>query len=260
MNKLGLTPFELLSRQIDECNEIDERQRIELKLKSLNKFIKWTDKDYLEYGTLLANLKRVRRKSKPSTSELGKALEDIVDFIFNKSFIYKVHSNKRSSTHEIDQFIVLSDRGIQTMHSLGISRELLPTTQHYFLGECKNYKKPVGATWVGKFNTLMEVSGKCQLGIIFSCGGLTGKEQNWENSHGLTKVIHYLSDPSAKRYILDFNMGDFDLLNENRTISVIDIIKSKKRALEGCLDSQKLLEDQHDGYHEVKSIFDEIKQ
>ena len=53
-------------------------------------------------------------------------------------------------------------------------------------------------------------------------------------------------------------MADFELLNENRNINVFDIIKSKKRALEGCLDSQQLLADKHEGYEDIKDIFDEI--
>lgn len=257
MNSIGLTPLQRIKRQIEATDGLNERDKVELQVAMLNNFIKWTDDDYRVYEVLLGELEKVKRKRKPSTTELGLALENIVDFIFNKSFMYKVHSNKRSSTHEIDQFIVLTDAGIQAMHSLGISRELLPTTQHYFLGECKNYKKPVGTTWVGKFNTLMEVSGKCQLGIIFSCEGLTGKEHNWESSHGLTKVIHYSSDPNAKRYILDFNMLDFKSLKD-KSVNVFDIIKSKKRALEGCLNSQQLLNDRHEGYDDIKDIFKEI--
>lgn len=189
---------------------------------------------------------------------MGKNLENIVDFIFEKSVIYKVHSNKQSSTHEIDQFIVLSDEGIQLIEELKLSKELLITKQKYFLCECKNYKDKVPATWVGKFNTLLEVSGKCQVGILFSYKGLTGRENSWEDAHGLAKIIYYLGDNNSKRYIIDFNINDFELLNKNRNTSIIEIIKNKKIAVEIGISSQKLLEDKHDSYDNIATLFQEL--
>lgn len=260
MNNQGISPYERISQMIESISleeTISEREKVELKIELFEKYTQWTEQDYNCYNELLEKLKYVRGH-KGSTQELGGVLEEIVTFIFDKSFVYEVYKNKRSSTNEIDQFVVLSDKGLQSISQLGISKDILPTNQDYFLCECKNYKDKVGVTWVGKFNTLLEVSGKCNLGLIFSYEGLAGKETNWESSHGLTKIILSLSEPDKRRYILDFNIKDFELLKD-KSYNIFKIIRTKKAALEGCLNSHKLLEDVHEGYEEVKSIYLEIK-
>ncbi|MDQ4678146.1 nuclease-related domain-containing protein, partial [Stenotrophomonas maltophilia group sp. RNC7] len=219
-----------ISQLIDESDQFDAREKVELKLKTFNKYISWSENDYEEYNVILNELKRIKRKENPSNQELGNALENLVDFILEKSYFYKVYTNKRTGTHEIDQFAVISDRGIQAITEYNFAKDLLLTNQNYFVCECKNYKGNVGATWVGKFNTLLEVSGRCQLGIIFSCDGLTGKENTWYDSHGLTKVIFHMSNSEEKRYILDFNMNDFNLL-KSKEHTFFSIVKSKKASL-----------------------------
>ncbi len=255
----NLTVFELLSMQIDQCDALDAKQKIELKLQRFNKFIAWSDDDYERYDVLLDSFKKIRSKKNPNTTELGQALEKLVTFIFDRSFFYQVFENKRTSTHEIDQFVILSDNGIQALEDYKFSKDLLLTKQNYLLCECKNYKGKVSATWVGKFNTLLDVSGKCQLGIIFSCDGLTGRENNWYDAHGLTKIIYHLSENEQKKFILDFNLEDFEKLKEKNT-NIFDIIKTKKMALLSNVKSEKLLDDLHEGVDEIKEIYEEINE
>ncbi|MBR9649462.1 hypothetical protein JET15_14980, partial [Clostridium tyrobutyricum] len=181
-NKGGLSPDEII-KLIDSSDFSCSKKKIELKIKVLNKYIEWTNGDYKQYEELLYNLKQIRKnmnkktkKDKRNSSKLGlgKSLENIVNFIFEKSYFYKVYPNKRTATNEIDQFIVLSDKGKQAIEEYKFSKKLFGITDEYLLCECKNYKGKVGGTWVGKFYTLMNVSGNCSLGIIFSYDGLTG--------------------------------------------------------------------------------------
>lgn len=245
---------------IDDIDKIDcasEQDKISAKLKLFNKFISWTDNDYAEYDQLLDNLKKIKRKRTASTKDIGNALEAVVTFIFNKSFFYKVYPNRSTSTNEIDEFVVLSNNGKQALFEYGFTKELLISSEDYFLCECKNYKDAVGSTWVGKFNTLLDICGNCEVGIIFSCSGLTGDENSWYDAHGLTKVIYRISQENKKRFILDVNIKDLELLR-NKERNIFDIIKNKKLALIANVKSKNLHMDIHEGTDKVKAIYDDI--
>ncbi|WP_195245098.1 hypothetical protein [Clostridium celatum] len=251
------TPSDIM-RHIDSMDNISEQQRIDLKVKTFYKFIKWTNEDYEEYKALLKALKGIKRKKKKTTKEIGDALEDLVNFIFEKSFFYDVFPNKHTGTNEIDQFIVLSDRGKQSMSEHKFSRDLLLSDENHILCECKNYLNPVGSTWVGKFNTVMECCGEMSVGIIFSYEGLSGKENTWYDAHGLTKVIYSKTKNSKARFILDFNIKDFEALL-NPKINFFKLINLKKEALIANVKTEKLLDDLPEGIDEIKNIFNEIK-
>lgn len=254
--KRELTIAEIM-KFIDEADVKEEREKIETKLKLLKKYTAWSEENYTEYDILLEILKKEKRKSNSSTKIIGKALEDLVTFIFEKSYFYKVHPNKRTGTNEIDQFVILSDKGKQAIADYNFSADLLVGTDKYFLCECKNYKEKVAATWIGKFNTLLKVSGDCTLGIIFSCEGLTGSENNWYDAHGLTKIIYRMSDESRRIFILDFNMKDFERLKKRDT-TIFSIIDSKKNSLVSNIKSTSLLHEKTDGKEEVEKIYNEL--
>lgn len=225
-------------------------------------FSGWSPDDYKEYDTLLKQLKNSYGKCKDDSEEKiitkrkGDALEDIVNFIINKSYFLEVYPNKRTSTNEIDQLIVISDYGKQSLYSNGFTRELLQFQGDFFLGECKNYDDKVGVTWVGKFNTLLKICGDCKFGIIFSYEGLTGKENNWEAAHGLTKVIYKVSDEKNRKYILDFNINDFEELSKEGT-NFFKLIKAKKLALATSCKTEALYYD-CDGKEELRKIYEKM--
>lgn len=227
MIKSGLTFHDIMT-MIDSIDNISEQERVEAKLEVFNKFIKWSNQDYIEYEKLLDKLKKIRKKKNVKTGELGKALEEISKFIIDKSFFYKVHPNKRTSTNEIDLFVVMSERGKQALKDYGFSEELLFTSERYFLCECKNYKKKVASTWIGKFNTLLDTCGDSKFGIVFSVKGFTGKENGWYDAHGLVKTIYIRGQANNKRYIIDFNMKEFEMLSD-RKINIFQIINNKKK-------------------------------
>lgn len=258
MNKHGnLTPDEIL-KMIDSMDTITLQQKVELKLRTLYKFVKWTQEDYKEYKILLDRLKKSRKEKQEKTKKIGDALENLVNFIFEKSFFYKVHPNKHTSTNEIDQFVVMSDKGKQAIAEYNFSKELLVSNENHFLCECKNYDKKVGSTWVGKFNTLLDTCGATSVGIIFSYDGLSGQENNWYDAHGLTKIIYRITKDQKARFILDFNINDFEALLNPET-NLFQLINQKKESLIANVKSEKLVSDKHEAEQEIKNIFEQIK-
>lgn len=182
MNKKGLSPAELLKSSEEFDPEIEKRKIMD-KVNKFKKFIMWSDEQLDEYRKLYNNFIDAHKikDNNESTKQKGDRLEDLVNFIFENSFFLSVYPNKRTSINEIDQFVTISDYGIQALHDIGISRELLGLCEDHFICECKNYNKSIPATWVGKFNTLLNTCGSTQLGIIFSYHGLTGKEKEGLN-------------------------------------------------------------------------------
>lgn len=262
----GLTLKEIINN-IDNLDSQSERDKLVARTRLFYKIIEWTERDYEEYDRLLKDLKSSHRKYKTSskeqeeqnTKQKGDALEKIVNFIIDKSFFLEVYPNRRTATHEIDQFIVLSDYGKQAISEYKFAQEMLGFNNGYFIAECKNYNDKVGATWVGKFYTLLKTCGCCDLGIIFSYKGLTGSENNWYDAHGLTKVIYQLEPEGDKIHILDFNKDDFELLKSKST-NLFKIIKNKKLSLISGIKSFKFNE-KHEGEEYLKKVYDnEIKK
>lgn len=250
----GLTITQMM-KLLDEADYISEREKIEAKLKWLYGYVKWTDDNFEEYKLLLDKL----RTKKNNTKEIGAALEDVVSFIFEKSIIYDVYKDQRTGTNEIDHFVVLNNHGKQALHEYSISKELLITKQDYFVCECKNYKETVSATWVGKFNTLLEVSGQCEVGIIFSYEGLSGEENKWYASHGLTKIIYRISDENKKRFIIDINYNDLEELYVNRD-NIFNLIDRKKKSLISSIDSNKFYYHGDNDIKEMEELYNKCKQ
>lgn len=244
MNNRGLTPKELIIE----------------KVKKLNELTKWSDEQLEEYRKLynsFLNSNKKKKKTEDVHKDKGDKLEDLVNFIFNNSFFLSVYPNKRTSVNEIDQFVVISDYGLQAIHEFNYNIELLGLNENHLICECKNYHDKIPATWVGKFNTLLNVSGSTQLGIIFSYHGLTGQENNWYDAHGLTKIIYKMSNEGEKSFILDFNKSDFEkLLDIN--VNIFDIIKAKKISLISNISSHKLLEENEEASKQIKEIYNEI--
>ena len=218
MIKKGLSPKELININ----DEFDAEKAKEDIIKKVNKFkelIKWSDEQLEEYRKLYDEFIKINKKRKndeETQKQKGDALEKLVNFIFNNSFFLEVHPNKRNSTNEIDQFITVSDYGMQAFHEFNFNRALLGLDENHFICECKNYKGKIPATWIGKFNTLLNTCGETRLGIVFSYHGLTGKENNWYDAHGLTKIVYRISREDWRKFILDFNKDDFEKLLDRK--------------------------------------------
>lgn len=134
----------------------------------------------------------------------GAALEELVKYLLQISGkIFNVSCNLRTSTNEIDELITLTSKG-----KLLVSRNMIDKRFEKFLGECKNYNKRVGVTYVGKFCSLL-LTNNIKLGIIFSYHGVSGR--GWNNGAGLIKKFYLHKEKLEERFcIIDFSYKEFE--------------------------------------------------
>ncbi|MFE7822327.1 acetylglutamate semialdehyde dehydrogenase, partial [Priestia megaterium] len=103
MNNIGFSPKQLLL----EMYETDEKRFREI--------TRLDDKEKSKYRELLTHLKRVHEEDKEAkkkkikspytTNDKGKALEELVSFLLEKSSVFEVYQNIRNSTNEVDQLL-----------------------------------------------------------------------------------------------------------------------------------------------------------
>jgi hypothetical protein len=191
---------------------------------------RFSEENFVKYKSLLSAFK-LSTKSKNNSK--GKELESLVYHIFNSLDIFEVKKNVYTSTNEIDILVELSDLG-----RMLVSFNQIDIKADHILCECKNYDRKVGVTWLGKFCNLLEEQ-PARIGILFSDKGFAGKG-HWDSSKGLVKKFFYRKEQWAeKMYVIDFNMSDFDEIENG--ISFMDILDYKIRALETDTDYNKLL-------------------
>lgn len=218
----------------------------------------WSEKDKQDFSVLLANLKRPFDKSTETTKEKGDRLENLVSFLIQKSYFFEIYRNIHTATNEIDEVIILSERGKQALHEFNLSRDLLAIESDIVLGECKNYSSTLDVTYVGKFYSLL-VSTDVPFGIIFTQKGLTGNENEFHDAHGLTKVLRIIEKYQNDRemFILTFTIEDYDKIVNGE--SFFDLIKAKKIALRLSSDYRSFLKDyNHDNINSIKQIIQSI--
>lgn len=230
MNNMGLSPKEYLLQILkDEESVFKEVTRLD-------------EKEKVEYEELLKHLEEVHKKENSklfTTTQKGKALENLVSFLLEKASIFEIYENIRNSTNEIDQLLCLNYKGRKF-------KELLPFPGDFFLSECKNYNKKVDVTWVGKFFSLLTTN-QSRVGFLFSYHGLTGT--NWNNAVGLTKKIFLLKEKIEDRsYIIDINITDFRLIKQGH--SLLELIDSKIKALRTDTNFEKFLQLKHPALEE----------
>ncbi len=218
----------------------------------------WSDKTKKEFSDLLEDLNRMPESVTETTRSIGDKLENIVKFIIDKSFFFKVHKNIHTASNEIDEIIVLSDEGKQALHKFDLSRELLQIDSNIVLGECKNYSDPLNVTYVGKFYSLL-ISTGVNFGIIFTKMGLTGKPNEFHDAYGLIKVLRIIEKYQNQRdlRILWFDRNDYKLMAEG--VSFYKLIETKKISLDLSTRYEELLKQySHDNSDEIKKSIDEI--
>ncbi len=221
-------------------------------------FITWTDKDKEEFRILLDELKKPFDRDTETTKEKGDRLEKLVEFIIQKTYFFEIYKNVHTETNEIDEVITLSDRGKQAIQSFNLSRDLIPIKQDLFLGECKNYKSNLGVTYVGKFYSLLSVTG-IPFGIVFTQKGLTGDSEGYKDAYGLTKVLRMVESSKGKDFfIITFTMEDYERMLEGTTF--FDLVKAKKMEMQLASDYTTFLADnKHEAEEQVKTILSEYK-
>lgn len=229
-------------------------------LKVFHEFVAWKDKDKEEFKQLLEVLRSPYDKNVETTKSKGDRLERLVEFIIKKSYFFEIYKNVHTQTNEIDEVIVFSDRGKQALESFGMSRDLIPIKEDLFLGECKNYAKDLGVTYVGKFYSLMTVS-DVSMGIVFTQKGLSGKPEGYKEAYGLTKVLRMIENSRSRDkdfYILTFSDEDYDELFKGTTF--FELIKAKKLELQLASGYDKfIMDNKHSAEEEIKTIITSIE-
>ena len=229
-------------------------QIVQSDLDKFNIFITWTDEDKRQFSELLDNLK----KESETTREKGDRLEALVEFIIRKTYFFEVYKNVRTETNEIDEVIVLSDRGKQALTSFGLSRECIPIDTDLILGECKNLKTTLGVTYIGKFYSLMNVTG-ISFGIVFTQKGLTGKSEGFKEAYGLTKILRMFENgrnADKDFFILTFTMDDYEELLSG--VTFFELVKAKKLELQLASNYNTFLRDnKHEAEDQIKQILSE---
>lgn len=190
---------------------------------SYSELCKLTAEQETHYNELLNNLKKVNSSSS-NTKEKGDALEDLVCYLLQISGgIFKIIKNVGTSSNEIDQVIMLNEKGRALLANGLVSSRL-----RNFLGECKNYNKRVNVTYVGKFYSLLQTT-SITTGILFSYHGITGTK--WSNASGLVKKIYLQRECESNRVaIINFDITDFISISKGENF--LQIIDDKLRALQ----------------------------
>ncbi|MES5836473.1 acetylglutamate semialdehyde dehydrogenase [Bacillus cereus group sp. MG11] len=216
----GLTLKEFFKQQ-----EFTEKQRYDV-LTTLD------GQEKLEYSKLLEELEVAQGNPTYTTRQKGDALESLVNFLIEKSVVFQLHQNIRTSSNEIDQLLVLNSTGRKFKQ-----QGLLNLNEDVILAECKNYQDKVDVTWVGKFFSLMTYT-STKIGLLFSYHGLTG--ESWRDAVGLTKKLYLSKENAAERiHILEFSMKDFKLIAEGHTL--LGLIEDKTLALRTDTNYIKLI-------------------
>ena len=206
----------------DELSLRELMQRVSSQF-STEELCKLSQEQKEHYDELLKHFKEVNTQPS-STSEKGNALEKLASYLLEISGnIFKVIRNVRTNSNEIDQVITLNEKGRALC-----SYKLISPRFEMFLGECKNYNKKVGVTYVGKFYSLLQTT-SITTGILFSYHGVTGNK--WHDASGLIKKAYLQREHEHDRIaIINFDITDFTAISNGNNF--LDIINAKLYALQ----------------------------
>lgn len=188
---------------------LDLLQRVNTDL-SYDMICKTSEEQKVEYHKKLENFLRYNSMKaedvgapKNLNSLKGKSLEELAAYLLKISGgLFEVKQNLRTTTNEIDQVFIPTKRA-----RILIANGIIDKRYGLFLGECKNYKKPVGVTYIGKFCSLL-LTNQIKLGLLFSYHGISGS--GWSEGSGLVKKFYLHKEKDEDRYcIIDFSKDDF---------------------------------------------------
>lgn len=168
----------------------------------------------------------------PCTKSKGDILEDLACcLMYSGPNLLSVYRNCRTSTNEIDLLLRMTPKG----HSILPKQYGFLNAQDCLLCECKNYSGKLGVTYIGKFYSLLKLSG-CKIGILFTVYGLTGRSK-WLDGIGLVKKIA-LKDSI---YILAFSTNDYIMINTGQKL-FWDLLEEKYMSLQHDIDISQFVE------------------
>lgn len=168
----------------------------------------------------------------PCTKSKGDILEDLAScLMYSGPNLLSVYRNCRTSTNEIDLLLRMTPKG----NSILPKQYGFLNAQDSFLCECKNYTEKLGVTYIGKFYSLLKLSG-CKIGILFTVKGLSGRSK-WLDGVGLVKKIA-LKD---NIYILTFSTSDYMMIKTGQKL-FWDLLEEKYMSLLHDIDISQFVE------------------
>ena len=181
--------------------------------------------------------------SNSSTRKKGKSLENLVNFLLERTGIFDIYKNLRTNSNELDQLVRCNEMG-----RLYISNGLLDNRLNHFIGECKNYRAKVSVTHVGKICSLLSTT-QNKMCILFSYKGVSGS--GWVNASGLIKKFYLSKEYEQERFcIIDFNIDDFKKIKDGD-----NIINNKIFSLQNDVDYSKFIKS-----HKLEKTILELQQ
>ncbi len=191
----------------------------------------------------MANESDIVKKSEAFLNDIGMtATEWLLTMGKYKSHILQLDDTSYKKFAELYEKIInkdfkQSDKGnlLEDLSALvlyqgyaGIDRAF-PFLEDPFLCECKNHKKSVEVTYVGKFFSLLHVA-RCKIGIMIAWNGIAGRSK-WSDASGLIRKIA-LRDNT---YIIPIEKTDFKAIYEQKA-NIFSIIHDKYVALQNEID------------------------
>lgn len=222
-----------LSKALNILDSISDELRFE-KICQLNDLQKSTYKDLLNEFKRLHRLSTATNNPPKNLHNLkGAALEKLVAYLLTISGgIFYVDKNLRTSTNEIDQIVSLTPKG-----NILLAYHLINPKLQSFLGECKNYDKPISVTYIGKFCNLL-LTHNVKLGILFSYHGTSGS--GWSNGAGLIKKFYLHKETLEEKYcIIDFTIKEFEEILAGKNL--LQIIEEQLKSLQFDTDYTRYL-------------------
>ena len=225
-----MTDPDIVDSSLFEClNKLKDANSIY----TYSKICELNDEQLTEYQILLDDFKKINSSDKATTNQKGDSLEKLVRYLLEISGdLFELRPNLHTGTNEIDIFVTLKAKG-KFLHSSGIINKRFDR----FLVECKNYKKSISVTYVGKFCSLL-LTTTTKLGILFSYRGFTGS--GWGSASGLSKKFYLHRENEEDRYcVIDFCLDDFESISKGENF--LSIINAKIEALSLDTDFRKFL-------------------
>lgn len=158
----------------------------------------------------------------------GELLEKLASSLFNND-LFCVRRNCRTSTNEIDILIDWSEKA----RLLGLN-SAYPFLGELILCECKNYKKSIGVTYIGKFASLLSTT-RTSTGIMVSWEGVSG--QSWSYGSGPIKKLAL----AEKKNILVIDKHDLEHIRSGSS-NLLSILHEKHLSLITDIDYKKYIQ------------------
>lgn len=216
-------------------------------------FLNMSDEAYVKYAQCFDKLEKDidtyhnTGQYMLNVQERGKLLEQMAGLLFfYGNALFDKTVNCKTATNEIDILVNWSKEALQIGMNQGYN-----FIGEGFLCECKNYTGTVNVTYIGKFYSLMKVSG-VKFGIIFSRNGISGKNI-WEDGKGLVRKIALKEDI----YIIDISWDDFKSIYDRKK-NIMNIMNNKYTAMKYDISYKEYIS-KHEQEKEFKSKIRNLK-